>query len=483
MRKSIYKTVAALLCAMLCAAFSLGCGGDNKKSETIEAKYTLHSAMLNGSNVTGRFQSYTAAFTASGDVRVVIGYLGSITTRNARYTFDGTTVRETYQNQTYTYTADGDMLRTTMQDFDDTIEIVLKKEAAGPQVQEVDFEGILFGDDISACKVFNYCPAIIQEKDADGREVMHIWFCTNKDDGLIMDHIGYRKGIKQDNGKWVFGDLQIVLEPTAGTWDARHTCDPAVIQGEFRLQGEQYSYLMAYLGCVTEDYSNNETGIAVAKEPQGPWVKVDALNPIVPWADECASGQWGTGMPTLMSIDGKGEVLLTFQSSVRGTGVQRWDFSDLDVPELQAEFTVSLTHNGIVNSAGQKCNVNIPDFAFDAQAERLYVFGVTNEKNPPDVTTTRVNSHCVLAYIDHVKNMEEVCTVLQGGKYTWQVVGYVGPNDTGFERNHNPGIVRDPYGRIPDSAKIGVIVTTGRNSWDNDNIFTYRLHGAYFDIT
>ena len=46
MRKSIYKTVAALLCAMLCAAFSLGCGGDNNKSETIEAKYTLHSAML-----------------------------------------------------------------------------------------------------------------------------------------------------------------------------------------------------------------------------------------------------------------------------------------------------------------------------------------------------------------------------------------------------------------------------------------------------
>ena len=472
-------TTLALSAGMLFS--TAACGGNTEQNQPLEAEYELLSATLDGADVTDDFQMYNATFNADGTSRIVISYLGLIQTRNSTYKFDGAKVTETYQGESFTYTVEGDTLKTVMQDYEDSIDIVLEKKSSEAKVEEVDFESVLFGEDMTMTKYFNYCPAIITETDENGDEVMHVWFCTNKDDGLIMDHIGYRKGVKQANGKWVFSELKIVMAPTEDTWDARHTCDPAVIKGEFAMGGETYTYLMAYLGCVTEDYSNNETGIAVAKSPEGPWVKVDALNPIVPWADECASGTWGTGMPTLMSIDGKGEVLLTFQSSKRGTGVQRWDFSNLDAPDLKAKFTVTLNHAGIYNSVGMKCNVGIPDFAFDPVAKRLYVFGVTNEKNPADVTKTLVNSHCVLAYIDGVNDMEEVCSVLQSGNYTWNVVGYVGPNDTGYERNHNPGIVRNPYGYIPDSSQIGVIVTTGHNSWDNENIFTYRLHGHYFD--
>ena len=110
------------------------------------------------------------------------------------------------------------------------------------------------------------------------------------------------------------------------------------------------------------------------------------------------------------------------------------------------------------------------------------MFGVTNERNPADVTKTLVNSHCVLAYVDGLADMEAVSAALQSGSYTWNIAGYVGPNTTGFERNHNPAIVRDGRGYIPDSGRIGVVVSTGHNSWDNENIFTYRLYGAVFDI-
>lgn len=458
-------------------------GGTQTENKTFDATYTLLYATLDGKSVASDFQLYSADFNEDGTVKVLISYFGSLQTRNSTYMSDGTTITETFQGETFTYTISGDILTTVMQDFEESIQIVLQKEVEESKVQEVDFESVLFGEDISESKYFNYCPAIITEKDENGDEIMHVWFCTNKDDGLIMDHIGYRKGTKQENGKWVFSELQIVMAPTTGTWDARHTCDPAVIKGEFSYYGETYTYLMAYLGCVTEDYNNNETGIAVAKAPEGPWVKIDTLNPIVPWsADGNPTATWGTGMPTLTSIDKKGEVLLTYQSSKIGTGVQRWDFSNLDAPELKAQFTVQLNHAGIYNSAGTKCNVGIPDFSFDPVAKRLYVFGVTNEKNPADVTKTLVNSHCVLAYIENVDSMEKACDILQSRNYTWKVVGYVGPNETGFERNHNPGIVRDQYGYIPDSSKIGVIVTTGHNSWANENIFTYRLHGHYFDI-
>lgn len=185
-------------------------------------------------------------------------------------------------------------------------------------------------------------------------------------------------------------------------------------------------------------------------------------------------------MPSLVSVDGKGEVLLFYSSTLRGTGVRRLDLSDIDHPVTK--FTTSLSHNGIVNSRGLKCNVGIADFAFDPVAKRLYVTGVTNDKLPEDVTKTLVNSHSLLAYVDGPGDMEAVCAAIQGGSYKWNVVGYVGPSDTGWNRNHNPGMVRSALGYVPSSNKIGVVVSTGNNDWPNENIFTYRLFGHWFEI-
>ncbi len=486
--KKKWTGILASAMALTLVLPTVACNGGGE--EKLEGKYSIVSATLDGLDQTESFDAYTATFSLDGALRVVISYYGAIETRNSTYTFDGKTVTEKYGKEKYRYTAEGDSLMTTYVDGEDHLKVTLKKETVGEEVNEVSFESVLFGPDMNDSKIFNYCPAILTET-VDGEEIMHIWYCTNKDDGVIMDHIGYRKGVKQDNGKWVFSNQQIVLAPTPGTWDARHTCDPAVIRGNFTYHGTQYRYLMAYLGCTTEDYQKNETGIAVSNAPEGPWIKVDELNPIVPWYDDgdIATEQgkynewlgsskiyWGTGMPALVSIDGAGEVLMFYESTLRGTGIQRWDFSNLD--EAVRKFTTSISSTGIVNSVGLSCSVNIPDFAFDPVEKRFYVCGVTNEKNPADVTLTRVNSHSMVAYIENVNSMEEVCTRLQARDYRWEMAGYVGPSDTGFERNHNPGIVRTEFGYIPDSRKIHVVVSTGHNSWNNENIFTYRLHGA-----
>ena len=481
---TIFASGLAAVCALSCVA----CG--TTETQPITGTFVLDSATMDGVDCTDDFQTYTATFSEDGNLRVVIGYLGSIETRNSTYTFDGTTVTETYREDTFTYTKEGEGFRTQY----DGISVLLGREEEETGPQPVDFEDVLFGPDVSDSKIFNYCPAILKET-VDGEEWMHVWYCTNKDDGVIMDHIGYRKGVKQDDGKWLFSEQQIVLAPTPGTWDSRHTCDPAVIRGEFRYEGNDYTYLMAYLGCTTEDYQKNETGIAVANAPEGPWVKVASLNPIVPWYDNGVEAEeqekyedmqgtsriyWGTGMPALISLDGQGDVLMFYQSTLQGTGIQRWNFSDLDNPTCQ--FTTRITHNGIVNSAGQRCNIGIPDFAYDPVAKRFYVCGVTNEKNPADVTTTRVNSHSMVAYLEDVQSTEQLCTLLQSGSYVWKMAGFVGPSDTGWERNHNPGIVRDERGFLPESDGISVIVSTGHNSWDNENIFTYRLHGATISL-
>lgn len=467
-----------------------------ESGETFEASYVLATAACDGVDVTDDFMLYNVDFSKDGKVSVVVNYLNMLQTRNGTYSVSGEVVTESFEGKTYTYRIIGDVLLTTFDDDGTEISVTLTKKVDDDgKTKAVDFQSVLFGDDISDTKKFNYCPAILTETDSDGNTVMHIWYCTNKDSGVIMDHIGYRTGTLQSDGKWLFSEEKIVLAPTEGTWDGRHTCDPAVIKGEFKMGGQTYNYLMAYLGCTTEDYQKNETGLAVAKDVGGPWVKVDSVNPIVPWYDDgdqateqaeyerrqgTSQIYWGTGMPSLISVDGKGEVLLFYSSTKRGTGVRRLDLSDIDHPVVK--FTTSLNHNGIVNSRGIKCNVGIADFAFDPVAKRLYVVGVTNDKLPEDVTKTLVNSHSVLAYVDGVDDTEAVCAALQGGSYKWNVVGYVGPDDTGWNRNHNPGMVRSPLGYIADSSKIGVVVSTGNNDWPNENIFTYRLFGHWFNI-
>lgn len=465
-------------------------------SLTLFKSFVLEKAESAEDDVTDEFLIYTIKFKTDLTMEVNIYHNGYLEKRESTYEYIGSVITEKYGNQTYQYTVFGEKLMTTYDDLGDQITIILKTKEDEAALMEVDFESVLFGEGLKETKKYNYCPAIIYDTDEQGKEIMHVWYCMNRDSGVIMDYIGYRLGTKQDNGKWRFTDEEIAIAPTPNTWDARHTCDPTVVKGEFHLGEETYYYLMAYLGCTTEDYQKNETGLAVAKTPNGPWVKLDNLNPIVPWYDDgnieteeakyqsykgTSSIYWGTGMPSLVSIDQSGEVLMFYQSTLRGVGIKRIDLSDLNNPVVK--YTTSLTYRGVVNSVGGGCSIRIADFAFDPVNKRFYATSVTNEKNPADVTLTRVNSHSMVCYIENVSSMEEVATLLQTGNYDWKMLGYIGPNETGWERNHNPGIVKNSYGVIPDKDHIQVIVSTGHNSWATENIFTYRLFGWTFDLT
>ena len=472
------------------------CNNDTNNSFYLDAQYNLESAILDGDDVTNDYVSFMVTFYNDGTMKVFINQNNLITTRNSTYEYDGvSTIVETYQGKTYQYILMDTFLITSITDFVGTTEIVLKQVIINDGKNGVDFESVLFGEDISLTKIYNYCPAIIMDTDSEGRSRMNIWYCTNKDSGIIVDYIGFRQGILNEEGRWEFSEETIVIEPTQGTWDARHTCDPTVVKGEFKLKGETYNYLMAYLGCTSEDYQKNETGIAVAKNIEGPWIKIDAVNPIVPWYDDgdieaeedkyqgwqgTSRIYWGTGMPSLLSVDGKGEIILFYQSTLRGTGIRRIDLSDLENPVVK--YTVSINSNGIYNSVNQNCNIGIPDFGYDPVTKRLYVVSVTNERNPADVTKTLVNSHSMVAYIDNLEDMEAVSDVLESRTYKWNMVGHVGPGDTNWERNHNPGLVKTAEAYIPDSNNIQIVVSTGKNSWANENIFTYRLFGWTFKV-
>ena len=363
---------------------------------------------------------------------------------------------------------------------------------------EVVFTDELFGDDINE-NFYNYCPSVMIE----GR-TMHIWYCSNEKSGNVTDYVAYRKGTLHDDGKWTFSEKSLVLGPGEnGTWDCRHVCDPSVVKGEFQYDGTQYNYLMAYLGCLTSDCTRNEVGIALAQNPEGPWIKPDAVNPIADFhadydlsrtgsnSGNSAHTAWGYGQPSLVSVDEKGQVIL-FYAAGTPTGTytiaELWDLSNVNAPVEKHSLMVS--NKGITNSSGGSDVINNADFAYDPQTGRLYCI----KEDFPYPNSDGINWIPASNSIFYVEIGDESALgtrIFEDYNYTWTMAGKIDAASTGFKRNHNCAIVTDEYGRITDSLRLSFIYTMSKLPSDYPNwsaggqwpaLHTYRLHGYVLDI-
>ena len=363
-----------------------------------------------------------------------------------------------------------------------------KEKSFIPEVGEVR---LLFSHGTAGeTRIYNYCPSIF----VDENNKEHVYYCSNKDEGNVTDYVGYRVGSIANN-EISYSNINYVLEHSTPTsvWDSRHTCDPSVIKGEFKYQGETYYYMMAYLGCLTSNSCLNETGIAVSKTPQGPWVKCNSLkadgvtpiNPIVPYSEfTMNSNSWGTGQPSLVSVDKKGKVLLfTTIGSATGTytNLREYDFSDIDNYVLVRQRN-SITTEGIKGTVSGASLINNADFGYDEVNHRVIMakprqyFG-TDNKSPNFVADT-----IDVYYIDDTEGTK-VGDVLFAGNNTskfWKSVGEVNQSLTGFLRNHNTGLITDPYGRIDATKNVGVAFTrsdeeTG-GTWSY--LSTYRIYAT-----
>ncbi|HOJ44830.1 MAG TPA: hypothetical protein PK340_02160 [Bacilli bacterium] len=477
------KHIKSLAFLALTLALASGCASSSSQFDyaSVAGIYDLESAYLDEYDITSDYSLYQITLRDDQTMNVFVSQLGQITNRDGTYTIVGSTLTETSNSQTYVYAYDFEDSKITYaaDEFGQDLVITLIKRIVIDGPVPVEFESVLFGEDIDATKKFNYAPTVIREME-DGKDVIHIWYCTNKTTAIIMDHIAYRRGEKQDDGKWIFSDELIVIAPTIDTWDGRHACDPSVIKGRFVWESEVYNYMMAYLGCVTDDYSNNETGLAVAKAPEGPWIKLDHLNPIVPWSRDNVSGTWGNGMPSLLSVDRQGVVLLYYMNASIGVSVEKWDFSNLDDPTQI--YRSRLINNGLKRPNNTQNYISYVEIAYDEALGRLYVLSGGGVKDPPDGTRTLVNSHFALAYIDGMDDFDDIDAAMLGMNYTWTMVGFGGPDETGWPRNHNSALVTDSYGRIIDSDEIWVVTSTGLNTYPFDNIYTYRLRGYIFHL-
>lgn len=353
------------------------------------------------------------------------------------------------------------------------------------------FKEQLFGESLTE-NYYNYAPTVMME----GNSIMHVWFCGNGTSGNVTDYIVYRRGVLKGDGTWIFSDRELVLSSTQGTWDQRHVCDPTVIKGEFSYKGTEYNYLMSYLGCITNDSSRNEVGIAVAISVEGPWVKVDEINPIANYytSSEYTNDQWtwGYGQPSLISADQKGKVLLFYTKGVlSGTFqyVELWDLSDLDNPTKLNE--APITNAGVVNQAGAMDVINNADFMYDPYQNRLYVVKEDFPYKDSGKTNWLTGANTIL-YIN-LNDQESYIgeTLFSNQPLRWQLVESIGSEQTGFKRVHNAGFLRDEYGYMINPFQIGILYTRSDESIDHPNwslggqwpaLHTYRLYGYLIEI-
>jgi hypothetical protein len=288
-------------------------------------------------------------------------------------------------------------------------------------------------------RLYCYSPSVV----VVGHEE-NIFSCQNVQDGVIRDHIVHtiRRG-----GKVVSNEP--VLAPGApGAWDSFHVCDPSVIEGSFRLEGNDYRLAMFYLGNDVDASRRNQVGVAFANHFAGPWVRY--AQPVVRYPGKVAD-LWGAGQPSAVSLDGKGRVLLFYTVGVEtGTFIERreMDLSDMAAPQIGP--AVRLTTRGLTDREGRPDFFNQADFVYHPPSDRY--FAIRAQRPHAGEYPTYVDPSVQLISIEAVH--------VRDGGGAWRIEGVIDPQLTGFPRNHNAGLARTSRGELHGEDRFVRVVFT-----------------------
>lgn len=302
--------------------------------------------------------------------------------------------------------------------------------------------------------IYNYCPTSIDY----GNNTGIVAYCTNTRSSVVVDSIAVR-GIT--NGQ--AGAQSIILSPTPGAWDSAHVCDPSIVAGNFTYNGTAYTYLMAYLGCNTLDNQMNQVGFAVSNSPTSGWVKCDAVNPVVRHSYDASQPgfQWGVGQPSLINLDGQGNILLFYTSGTYNetcTYVQQLNVSDIN--NIVNNGTAKVTNNGTGDF------ISNGDFA--AYGNDLYV---ACDTHPFAAGVLGNISNTESIYKMSLSSLYDLNGMANG---TWELVTRIGGETTGHTKNHNGCFVTNAYGSLTENTTALVTVADELGDFAS-SLWTYRV--------
>lgn len=324
----------------------------------------------------------------------------------------------------------------------------------------------LFCGDRIGDTVYNYCPSAIYYGDS-----IYVYFSANATEGIVIDSI-YLNRLDVEGETAVYSDKKLMLSPSVDGWDDVHVCDPSVIGGSFAYNGKSYGYLMAYLGCDRRDSQHNQIGLAVAEDPEGEWVKVEEINPIITaeydGSLDSSVFQWGAGQPSLVNVDGEGAVAVFYTRNDNVstfTMCEVWELSDLGNPEKISEFRVS--NNGTKNGSGKPETLSNADFAYNLDSGTMYM--ITDRHPFTEYPTIIADSSDV--YKVKIGDLSNISAL---SDCTWKKTDTVGYEKTGSLKNHNTGFLRTVSGNLYTNA---VLYTSADKS-----LWSYRIGITKFNL-
>jgi len=297
---------------------------------------------------------------------------------------------------------------------------------------------------------YNYAPSAIQ----DQYGIRYMFVCQNKNPFEIIDYVYLFKGIPTKNG-YVWQPGTEIVAPSKSGWDNCHICDPDVREFKTTYKGETYDWIMTYLGVDQWDCNHNQIGLAISKNIEGPYIKFDK-NPLVSYQ---GTTKWGVGQSTTIVKDSTTILLFYHATTENGPFCMREiKLNDLDNIVLGEEKKVPFL---TANSYPVMSDKNI------------YMISETWVNQSKEIPTW-VGNVCRLAY----KPRSESLFTEEDG---WIVIGSVGPEESGFPRNHNPRFLTDTKGYLLNNSNELVVYFTVAMTGENW-LWSYDLYSTTFDI-
>lgn len=300
---------------------------------------------------------------------------------------------------------------------------------------------------------YDYAPSFI----IDEYGIIYGFLCENKEPFKIVDYIYLYKGIPTENG-YVWQPGTEIVAPSKDGWDDCHICDPDVREFKTTYNGETYNWIMTYLGVDQWDCNHNQIGLAVSKNIEGPYIKFDG-NPLVPYAGR---DKWGTGQSTTIVKDST--TIMLFYHSTTENG-----------PFCYREIKLNDLNNIVVGE-----EIKIPFFQANTYPTFSddYIFMVSERRGKQydaSVIPTWVGDECVVKY------KPKKGGVIAKDASEWTEMYVIGPEHSGFPRNHNPGFLTDTKGYLPDPSELTVYFTPAVTG--EDWLWSYDLYSAKFDLS
>lgn len=297
-------------------------------------------------------------------------------------------------------------------------------------------------------------------------------YTTNASKNSDGNIIAVRTGTRGQDGKFAFGEQTAAISASADSWDKYNIGNCDITAGEFKLGGEDYKYLMAYEASAVSAEKRFQIGLAVSKDGVT-WVKAYSA-PFVSYNYEIYGDTAGVRYPSLINLNGKGDVMLFYSyadSLITETRFVEAKLGNLD--NVIASGDIAVPNKGLPLD-GNEWGVTVnADFGYDIETEEIFVvkdgfpYASQNDKKATKIEIAKISRSDL--YMQDAQ-WSTVCAVIDG------------IDAGGYTRIHSADFVSDEFGGI-NSQRLEVLFTSGvaqKNAQDESWKFLGGIH--YFQV-